>query len=102
MNRAQLQDQIAPGSVGLALSTIWMTYGEWANFVPADMSEVKYAALTAAVGVVFTALVNIVRRFTTKSPVEIINHVFEVNAQEAPRSEAEAERRMPDEEESKS
>ncbi len=100
MNKAQMQDQIAPGSVGLGLSTIWMTYGEWAHFVPADLSEVKYAALTASIGVVFTALVNIVRRFTTKLPVEIINHVFEVNAQEAPQSEA--ERRMPDEEELKS
>ena len=69
MNKAQLQDQIAPGSVGLALSTIYMTYGEAGNFVPTDLTEVKYAALTAALGVVFTALVNVVRRFTTAAPV---------------------------------
>ncbi len=69
MNKAQFQDQIAPGSVGLALSTIYMTYGEAGRFVPTDLTEVKYAALTAALGVVFTALVNVVRRFTTGAPV---------------------------------
>ncbi len=64
MNKAQMQDQIAPGSVGLSISTIWMTYGS----IPADLTEAKYAALTAAFGVVFTALVNVIRRFTTKLP----------------------------------
>ncbi len=67
MNNAQLQDQIAPGGVGLALSTIWMTYGAWANFVPPDLSDVEYAALTAAFGAVFMALVNIIRYFTRKT-----------------------------------
>ncbi len=75
MNKAQLQDQIAPGTVGLALSTIWMTYGESAHFIPADLTEVKYTALTAALGVVFTALVNVVRGFITKAP--IINQTFD-------------------------
>ncbi len=77
MNKAQLQDQIAPGTVGLALATIWMTYGEAANFVPADLSEVKYAALTASIGVVCTALVNVVRRFTTRLADEVLNHDFD-------------------------
>ena len=85
MNRAQLQDQIAPGSVGLALATIWMTYGEAARLVPVDLSEVKYATLTASLGVVFTALVNVVRRFTTKRPADVISHIFEVTADDAER-----------------
>ena len=82
MNKAQLQDQIAPGSVGLALSTIWMTYGESGGLVPVDLSEVKYVALTAAVGVVCTALVNVIRRFTTKPPT-IINQTFDVAVSDA-------------------
>ncbi len=77
MNKAQLQDQIAPGTVGLALATIWMTYGEAGNLVPADLSEVKYAALTASIGVVCTALVNVVRRLTTRLADEVLNHDFE-------------------------
>ncbi len=105
MNKAQLQDQIAPGSVGLALSTIWMTYGESFSFVPADLSEVKYAALTAAIGVVCTALVNVVRRYTTKRPT-VINQTFDVAApvawgRNSRPTQADAERRMPDQEESK-
>ena len=99
MNKEQLQDQIAPGSVGLAMSTIWMTYGESAHLVPADLSEIKYTALTAAIGVVCTALVNVIRRFTTKAPGSIINQVFEVNTPEAP--QADAGRRLPDKEEIK-
>ena len=82
MNKKQLQDQIAPGSVGLAISTIWMTYGESWQFVPPDLSEVKYAALTAAFGVVSTALVNVIRRFTTKRPT-IVNQVFDVATPDA-------------------
>ena len=85
MNKSQLQDQIAPGSVGLALSTIWMTYGESGGLVPADLSEVKYAALTAAVGVVCTALVNVVRRYTTKRPTTVVNQVFDVTVPDASR-----------------
>ena len=92
MNKAQLQDQIAPGSVGLALATIYMTYGEWAGFVPTDLTEVKFAALTAAVGVVCAALVNIIRRFTTKPQAK---PAF------VPVLQTEAERRMPDREETK-
>ena len=77
MNKAQLQDQVAPGSVGLALATIWMTYGEAAQLIPSDLSEVKYVSLTAAIGVVCTAIVSVIRRFTTKRP-GTINQVFDV------------------------
>ncbi len=63
MSKIQLQEQVIPGSVGGAISIIWMTYGEWMGIIPPDMSEVKYVALTAAIGVFSTALVNLVRRF---------------------------------------
>ncbi len=63
MNKAQLQEQVIPGSVGGAISIIWMTYGEWMEIIPPNMDEVKYVALTAAIGVFATALVNLVRRF---------------------------------------
>lgn len=66
MNNEQLQDQIAPGSVGIALSTIWMTYGEAGKFVPSNLTEVQYAALTAAFGVVFMGIVNIIRHYIRK------------------------------------
>ena len=75
MNNDQLQDQIAPGSGGLALSTIWMIYGEAYNLVPANLSEVKYAALTAALGVVFMGIVNMVRYYIRKSPKGATNPV---------------------------
>lgn len=87
MNKEQLQDQIAPGSVGLAISTIWMTYGESWQFVPPDLSEIKYAALTAAFGVVSTALVNVIRRFTTKAP--IVQHPAFDTGERAPQSDKE-------------
>ncbi|KKM16545.1 hypothetical protein LCGC14_1684780 [marine sediment metagenome] len=63
MNKVQLQEQVIPGSVGGAISIIWMTYGEWMSIIPPNMTEVKYVALTAAIGVFATALVNLVRRF---------------------------------------
>ncbi len=63
MNKVQLQEQVIPGSVGGAVSVIWMTYGEWMGIIPPNMSEVKYVALTAAIGVFATALVNLVRKF---------------------------------------
>ncbi len=76
MNKAQLQDQAIPGSVGGAISIIWMTYGEWMGVIPPDMNEVKYIALTAAIGVFATALVNIVRsylpRANANSPTQIV------------------------------
>ena len=66
MNKVQLQEQVIPGSVGGAISIIWMTYGEWMEIIPPNMNEVKYVALTAAIGVFATALVNLVRRFLPK------------------------------------
>lgn len=66
MNKIELQEQVIPGSVGGAISIIWMTYGEWMDIIPPDMSEVKYVALTAAIGVFATALVNLVRRLISQ------------------------------------
>lgn len=63
MNKEQLQAQVVPGSVGGAISIIWMTYGEWMGIIPPDLNEVKYLALTTAVGVFATALVNVVQSF---------------------------------------
>lgn len=57
-NKEQVQD----GGAGAALSVLWMIYGEWFMFIPPNLSEVKYAALTAALGVVGTGLVNLIRR----------------------------------------
>ncbi len=82
MNKAQLQDQIAPGSVGLAMATIYMTYGEWVGFVPANLTDVKYVALTAAVGMVCTALINVVRHFTTNVPT-VINQMSKTTIPDA-------------------
>ena len=75
MNKAQLQDQAIPGSVGGAISIIWMTYGEWMGIIPPDLSEVKYVALTAAIGVFATALVNIVRSYLPRMSANSLTQI---------------------------
>ncbi len=66
MSKLNLQAQTLPGAVGTSLAIIWMTYGGWINIIPPDLSQTKEIALTAALGVVFTALTNIVKAFLPK------------------------------------
>ncbi len=66
MNKSSLQAQTFPGAVGTSLAIIWMTYGGWIDVVPPDLGQTGEIALTAALGVVFTALVNVVRAFLPK------------------------------------
>lgn len=66
MSELNLKAQTLPGAVGTSLSIIWMTYGGWINIVPPDLDQTRELALTAALGVVFTALANVVRVFLPK------------------------------------
>ena len=75
MNKLQLQEQVVPGSVGGAISIIWMTYGEWMGIIPPDLNEVKYVALTAAIGVFATALVNIVRIYLPRMNADSLTQI---------------------------
>lgn len=61
VGKLNLQEQTLPGAVGASLSVVWMAYGEWANIVPPDLGQGQELALTAALGVIFTALANMVR-----------------------------------------
>lgn len=63
MSKLNLQAQTLPGAVGTSLAIVWMTYGEWINIVPPDLDQTREIALTAALGVVFTALANVVKAF---------------------------------------
>ncbi len=69
MGKLNLQAQTFPGAVGTSLAVIWMTYGGWIDIIPPDLSQTKEIALTAALGVVFTALANIVKAFLPKEVV---------------------------------
>ena len=57
------KNQTVPGSIGAALSVIWMVYGNWWGLVPPDMASELALAFTGAVGVLGTAVVNLVMRF---------------------------------------
>ncbi len=62
MIKEKLQDQVLPGSVGGAVGVIWTTYGAWLEIIPPDLGDVERVALTGAIGIVATALVNLIRR----------------------------------------
>ncbi len=66
MGELNLKAQTFPGAVGTSLSVIWMTYGGWINIVPPDLDQTRELALTAALGIVFAALANIVRALLPK------------------------------------
>ena len=66
MNKLDLRAQTFPGAVGTSLAIIWMTYGGWIDIVPPNLDQGREVALTAALGVAFTALANVVRAFLPK------------------------------------
>ena len=90
MSKLNLQAQAFPGAVGTSLAIIWMTYGGWINIVPPDLDQTKELALTAALGVVFTALANIVRTFL---PREVV--APPTGERQTPPETADPERREP-------
>ena len=61
------QKQIIPGTIGGSLGVIWMVYGGWLELVPPELSQTQELALTAAVGVLGTTLVNLVRLVLPKT-----------------------------------
>ena len=61
------QKQIVPGTIGGALGVIWMVYGDWLEIVPPELGQTQELALTAAVGVIGTTLVNLVRLVLPKT-----------------------------------
>ncbi len=75
-----LQNQTVPGSIGAALSIVWMVYGAWWGLVPADLGQTQELALTGAVGVLGTALVNLIMRFIpakAATPTPVANNPAE-------------------------
>lgn len=65
MDKIKLQDQAVPGSIGTAMSVIWVTYAEWMGMIPPNLTDVKEIGLTAAFAVFATGLVNLVRSLMT-------------------------------------
>ena len=58
-----LKKQTVPGSLGGAISIIWMIYGDWGGLVPPELSQTQELTLTAAIALVATALVNLILKF---------------------------------------
>ncbi len=57
------KNQTVPGSIGAAISVIWMVYGEWWGLIPTDLGQTQELALTGAVGILGAAVVNLIMRF---------------------------------------
>ncbi len=66
MNKFKMEEQAVPGSIGGALSVIWMFYGQWFGWVPPELSDPQQLTLMGAIAIAATTGVNFIRHYTTR------------------------------------
>lgn len=66
MNKFKMEEQAVPGTIGGAISIIWMFYGTWWGLVPPNLEVPQEMALMGAVAIAATTLVNFIRHYTTR------------------------------------
>ena len=57
----KVAQQAVPGTIGGALSVVWMVYGDWWGFIPPDLGQTQELALTGALAILAAGVVNVVR-----------------------------------------